>query len=151
VIPWTMISSQGPVKLWLVVELVPGPLWFTPREKEKRKKEGVWVIMQFEAPKRHILRHALFTYMVQRGLWWERQKRWYGRKRQGTMAKKYCCNKILMVFFLGEWRWKHEKTKRMVKLNLFLFKTSLCGHILKKSTRSFFWCMVILGPHSVYT
>jgi hypothetical protein len=50
--------------------------------------KNVKVIMEFEIPKRHILRPTLSTNMVQRVLWWERQKRYYGRKRQGPMAEK---------------------------------------------------------------
>ena len=58
-----------------------------------------------------------------------------------------------MDFYFGEEKMKTRGIKRMVKLDFFFSKIALFGHVLgkKKSTHSFFWCMVIpLGPHSVY-
>ena len=43
--------------------------------------KNVGVTMEFEVPKRHILRPTLSTDMVQRVLQWERQKRFSSRKR----------------------------------------------------------------------
>ena len=57
--------------------------------------------MRFEVLKRHILRHALSTDIVQRVLQWERQKRCSTSKWQGPMAEKYCYNKKIIDFFLG--------------------------------------------------
>jgi hypothetical protein len=64
----------------LVVELISGSLRFTPTEK------NVIVTTEFEVPKRHILRPTLSIDMVQRVLWWERQKRDSGRKKGKLMA-----------------------------------------------------------------
>jgi len=47
----------------LVIELISGPLQFTPSKKNVR------VTMEFEVPKRHILRPTLSIDMVQLVLW----------------------------------------------------------------------------------
>ena len=49
--------------------------------------QNVRVTMEFEVPKRHILRPTLFIDMVQWVLRWERQNRCSSRKRDGLMAK----------------------------------------------------------------
>jgi hypothetical protein len=77
----------------LVVELVPGPIWFTPRKK------NVKLTVKFEVPKNHTLRSKLSTDMLQRVMQWERQKRCFGGNMQGPMAEKYYYNKCLMKFF----------------------------------------------------
>ena len=55
---------------------------------------NVRVTMEFHVPKRHVLRPLLSTKMVQWVLWWERQKRYSSRKRQGPMVEKCCINKF---------------------------------------------------------
>ena len=59
--------------------------------------------MEFEVPKRYTGRPTLSSDMVGQVLWWERQKRCYGRKRQWPMAKKCCYyNEILKRWFVGK-------------------------------------------------
>ena len=67
--------------------------------------QNVKVTMNFEVPKRHILRSTLSTGMVKRILWWERQKRCSSRKMRGLMVEKCCYNKFSMIFFYNYfWR-----------------------------------------------
>jgi hypothetical protein len=54
--------------------------------------------MEFEVFKINILRPTLSIDMVQRVLQWERQKRCFGRERQGHMAWIYFFSKIFMNF-----------------------------------------------------
>ena len=72
--------------------------------------KNVKVTMEFKVPKKHILGPTLSTNMVQRVLRWERQKKCYGRKKQGLMAETY-----YYIFFneilLGEEKMKIKKTK----------------------------------------
>ena len=83
-----MRSSLGPVKSLI-------GCWTHPRTTLVYTKEkNVKVAMEFKVPKRHILRPTLSTNMVQHILWWERQDRCYGRKRQGPMAKKHYYNEL---------------------------------------------------------
>ena len=118
------------------------------------QENNVRETMEFEVSKRHILRLTLSTNMVQWILQWERQKRCYGRKWQGHMAKKCCHNKILMRLLLRKRRWRQENTREWSNLNVSSpsFKSALFRHILKHISAFIFWCMVIpLGPHLVYT
>ena len=114
--PWTMKSSQGHVKYVIRCWARPGT---TSVYTEPKKK--VRVTMEFEVPKRHILRPTLSTDTVQRVSQWERQKRCSSRKRQGPMTKKYCYSKFLMNSFYGEEKMKTRDDKRMVKLDSFFF------------------------------
>ena len=85
-------------------------------------------------PQNSFLKASLFTDMVHWVLRWERQKRCYSRKRQGSMSKKWYYNSFLMTYFLGG---RENKDKRMVKLYFsFLFKIALFEHILKRSRHS---------------
>jgi hypothetical protein len=46
--------------------------------------------LKFKAPKGHVLKPTLIIDMLQRVLWWERQKRCYGlKKKEGPMADKH--------------------------------------------------------------
>ena len=111
----------------------------------------VRVIMEFEVSKRHILRTTLSNDMVQWVLWWARQKRRYGLKRQGPMAEKYFYNKILMKYFLRKRRWRQEKTKEWSKLIFFLSKISFLGIYQKKSAHSFFGAWSFFLIHIWFT
>ena len=91
--------------------------------------KNIIVIMEFEVPKRHILRRTLSTDMVQWVLRWERQKRCSSRKRQGSMAEKYCYNRFFKNFFVGEEKMKTKKTKEWSSFNFFFFEIVLFGHI----------------------
>jgi hypothetical protein len=62
---------------------------FTPTEEK-----NVGVIMEFEVPKRHVIRPTLSNDMVQQILRWEGQKRCSSRKRQGSMVEKRCIDNI---------------------------------------------------------
>ena len=75
--------------------------------------------MEFEVPRRHILRPILSSYTVQRVLRWERQKRCSNSNRQGPMAEKRCCNQFSKEFLSGEGKIKTREDKRMVKLTSF--------------------------------
>ena len=112
--------------------------------------ENVRVTMEFEVPRRHILRPTLSIDMVQQVLWWEWQKRCSGRKRQGPMAKKYCYKKSYWIFCSG--REDEDKRRQKNGQSWISFKTTFFGHIIKKINTFIFWCMVIpLGLHSIYT
>ena len=65
---------------------------------------NVKVVVEFEVPKRHILRPILSTDMVRQVLRWERREMCSSRKRRGSMAEKCCCNTFLMIFFGGKIR-----------------------------------------------
>ena len=111
--------------------------------------ENVRVTMKFEVPRRRILRPTLSIDMVQRVLQWERQKRCSSSKRQGPMAKKYCYNKILMIFFLRTRRWRQEKSKEWSNLNV--LKTAPFVSILKTKTHSLFGAWAFLLVHIWFT
>ena len=84
--------------------------------------------------------------MIQQILQWKRQNRYSNKKNEGHIVEN-CCKKNLMIFFVQE-RMKTREDKRMVKLEFIFFKITLFGHITKKTSHSFLWCMVIpLGPH----
>jgi hypothetical protein len=82
---------------------------------------------------------------------WERQKKCFGRKRQGRIAHKHLHNKSSMNFlFMGKGRWRQENDRTWIFSSS--SKTTLFGHIFKTINTFNFWCTVILlGPHSVYT
>ena len=63
--------------------------------------------MEFDVPKRHILRPTLYTEMVPQVLRWEWQKRCYGRKRLGPMTEKCYYNNLLEIVLWG----KEDKDK----------------------------------------
>ena len=67
------------------------------------------VTMEFEVPNIHILRLTLSIDVVQRVLWWERQKRRFGRKGKGLWPRKCWYNDFLMIFLFEKWR--QEKTR----------------------------------------
>ena len=75
-------------------EVVPRPCeicdWFLKSSQDhfSLHQANVRVTMEFEVPKRHILRPTLSIDMVKRVLRRERQKRCSSRIRQGHMAKK---------------------------------------------------------------
>ena len=119
-----MKSSQGLENMWLEVELVMGPLQFTPRG----------VTMEFEVPRRHILRPTLSNDMVQRVLGWERQKRCSRRKRQVPMLGEYCSWWISNIFFC--WR-EREREWSNFFFWFFLRKLPFLDIYWKKSSHSF--------------
>ena len=131
--PWTMNSSQGPVKFVIGCWTCPGTTSVYTKEKKCQCNH------EFEVPNIHILRPILSTDMVQRALPWERQKRCFGRKRQGPMAKKLLLSKKFNDFFLrGKRRWIQEKTKYSSNSTFFFFKTALFGQILNKNQHMYF-------------
>ena len=113
----------------------------------------VKAVMEFEVSKRHVLRSTVPIDMVHWVLWRERQKRCYGRKGQGSMAKKCCYNKISMIFYLGE---REDEDKRIQESGQTWFffrlqKLPFWG-TYKKIIHSYFGAWSILfGPHLVYT
>ena len=108
--------------------------------------KDVRVTMEFEVPTRYFVRPTLSTDMVQQILWWERQKRCYGRKRQGPMAKKCCHSNSLIETFFGKEKTKTTEDKRMIKLEFF-FKTVLFGHTLINPLHSLFGAQSFLFVH----
>ena len=108
--------------------------------------------MEFEVPKRHILRPTLSTSMVQRLLQWERQKRCSGRKKQGPMAEQYRNNKASMNLFIFVGREDEDKRRqRNCQTWIFFSKSALFGHILNKSTHSLFGAWSFLLVHIRFT
>ena len=93
-------------------------------------KKNVKVAMGFEVPKRRMLRPTSSIDVVQRVLPWKRQKRHFKIKIQGPMAKKYCSNKLLLIFFSKEKnRWRQ---KNMSNLNFFFLNCPFWSYIRKK-------------------
>ena len=105
--------------------------------------KNVRVTMEFEVPKRHILRPTLSIDMVQQALRWERQKRCFGRKRQGPMAD--CYDKFWKIFFGGEIRWRQEKTREWS--TLIFSRLPFLGICLKKSAHSLLGAWSFLLVH----
>jgi hypothetical protein len=110
---WTMKLSQDPVNLWLVVELVPRQLGLHQGKKIK-------MTMEFEVHKRYILGATLPDDMVQRVLWWERQKKCSGRKKARAHGKEIMLWFFSMNYIFGEWRWRQEETKEWSNFIFFL-------------------------------
>ena len=104
-------------------------------------KKNVKMNMEFEISKRHILRPTLSIDMVQWVLWWGRQKRCSGRKRQGPMAKKCCYNKILLILF---WKQKMKTIERSNLIFLLSSKMPFLGIHLKKNSTFIF---LVNGSH----
>ena len=130
--PWTMKSFQGPVKYVIGYWTCPGTISVYTKEKNVR------ATMEFEVLKRHILRLTLFIDMVQQVLWWERQKRCFGRIREEPTA--YI---ILMKVFWG----KEDQDKRRLKNGqtwIFLGQNYPFWTYTKKLSIFTFWCMVII-------
>ena len=136
-----MKSSQG------LVKYVIG-CWTRPESTSVYTKgkmsDRLW---SSRSPKRQILRPTLSTNKVQRILQWERQKRCYGRKRQGPMhmTENYCRNEFLMKFLRG------KRRQKRVKLDFFFIKIALFGHILEKIAHSLFCAWSFLLIHSQFT
>jgi len=70
----------------LIVELLPEPLWVTPR-RTCESDHGARA-MEFEVFKRHILRPMLSIDMVEHVFSGRCRKRCYGRKKKRPMAKE---------------------------------------------------------------
>jgi hypothetical protein len=77
----------------LVVELVPGSLWFISREKNVR------MAMELEVSERFVFRPTIFVVMILKGFAVERQKRFSSYECLGTMAEKCCFNTFLIISF----------------------------------------------------
>ena len=69
--------------------------------------------MEFEVPKRHILRPTLSTNMVQQVLRWERQKGWSSRRKA---RGPWQTNVVILMIFFGK-----EKTNTREWSNLIYF------------------------------
>jgi hypothetical protein len=73
-------------------------------------------------------------------------------KGRGPMVENYCYNNSFMIFFF---RGREDKDKRRQENGqtwiLFLFKTALFGHMLKKSAHSFFGAWSFLLVHVWFT
>ena len=120
---------------------------------------NVRVIMEFEVPKRHILRTRLSTDMVQCVLQWERQKKRSRRKRQGPMAKKWRYDKkINEIMFWG--REDEDKKRQENDQTLFCFKCLFWAYLKKNqhfhflvhghSSWSTFGLHLVRGPKALY-
>ena len=107
-IPFLFNTNTQPCANSFIVLDLNGVLWgFTPRE------ENVIVTMEFEVPKRCILRPTLSTNMVQHVLWWERQKKCSGRKNEDPWQRNIIIHSFIyfIEFFMKTW-----EEKRMIKL-----------------------------------
>ena len=91
--------------------------------------KNVKVTMEFEVPKRHILRPTLSTDMVQQILQWERQKRCSHRKRRGPWQRNDVIIKNYEMFF-------GEEKMRTRQENGQTFQNCPFVHILSKSAHS---------------
>jgi hypothetical protein len=112
-------------------EVVPRPcrIWncllkSSPDHFGLHQGKMVIMTMDFEVPKSQILKPTLFINKVQHVLWWERQKRYYGRK----MLLQW----ILYEFFLG------GEGKRIFQLD-FLFQNCHFWAYIKKNSTFTFW------------
>ena len=105
----TMKSSQAPEKnMWLVVELVPWSLRFTPRKKWRRN-HGVW--------------GPLKTYFEANIVHWHGLNGFFsGRGKRGVALKEkdkdqWQRNVVILIFFkdffFGDWKMKTREYKRM--------------------------------------
>jgi hypothetical protein len=82
-------------------EVIPRPYkicdWLLNSSKDHfgvhQGKKNLRLTMEFKVPKRHILRPTLSTYMVQRILQWERQKR---------------CSQNFILFFKRQDPWQNN-------------------------------------------
>jgi hypothetical protein len=79
------------------------------------------VIMEFEVPKRHILRPTLFTDTVQRVSQWERQKMCSSRKRQEAHGREMLLYLILNDFFFGRREDEDKKIQEKTREGSILF------------------------------
>ena len=127
------------------------------------QEKKIRVTMKFEVFKRHIVMPTLPTNMVHWVLWWERQKRCSGRKKnkspwQQIIDKLFNESFVEWIFrllfpnerFIENWRRRQMKTKEWSTLNF--SKISFFWTYITKINTFTFWCMVIpIGLHSVYT
>ena len=125
--PWTMKLSQGPARFVI-------GCWTRPGTTSGYTKENmsIRVIMEFEVPKRHILRSTLSTVMVQRVLRWEGERGALVEKSKGPWHSNIVTLIFWWNFFWGKRRWRQENTKECSNLNLFFIyfsKIAIYGHI----------------------
>ena len=106
------------------------------------KAKNVRVTIEFEAPKRHILRPTLSTDMVQRVLWWRRKSGARVEKGKGPWQRNVVLINSQWFIFEGEERMKTKEDKSMVKLD-FRFPKLPFWDIYSKIITFTFWCMVI--------
>jgi hypothetical protein len=111
------------------VELIPGLLRFTIT------KENVNVTMKFEVLKRHVLRPALSTDMIQRDLRWERHKMCSSKKKKKKKKSKGLWQRNGVIIFYNILLFSHgkEKMKRREENGqnyIVFFNSALFGHIL---------------------
>ena len=119
-------------------EVVPRPCqicdWLLNSSLDKfgfHQRKNVKVTMEFKILKKHISRPTLSADMVQKVLWWERQKRCSNRKRQGPMAEKWCYKFFIMKCIWGR-EGEDKRRQENIWSNLIFFfpKTVLFVHIV---------------------
>ena len=138
--PWIMKSSKGPIKF--VIGCWTPPMTTLVYTKEKMSK---W---PWSSRSIRVLRLTLFTDMVQRVLRWEGEKRCYGRKKQGPMAKKRCYNKYLLFFYWKKVKRSEDKRRQENGLTWIYFSTiPFLGIYMKKSAHPLFGAWLFLLVH----
>jgi len=89
--------------------------------------------------------------MFQHVLWWERQKRCSCRKKQGPMAKKYCYNKILMVFLFWGREDEDKRRRKNGQTSNFFSELPFLDIYYKKSAHSLYGAWSFLFVHIQFT
>jgi hypothetical protein len=108
--------------------------------------------MEFEVPKRHILRPTLSTDTVQRILRWERQKGWSSRRKAGG---PWQTNVVMIMNFLGEEKMNTREWSNLIFFfQIFPFWTYIKKHIHflvhGHSSWSTFNSHLVRGPKTFY-
>ena len=150
----TLMDYLG-VVYTMVHEVLPRPCkicdWLLNSSRDhfcSHQGENVRVTMEFEVPKRHILRPTLSTDMIQWVLRWERQKGVVVENRHMLVGKKCCYYIFLMKSLFGRRKWRQENGQTWI----FPWNCPFWTYIKKNISTFTFWCMVIpLGSHLIYT
>ena len=98
--------------------------------------------MELKIPKRHVFGPTLSNVIVQRVLWWERQKRFSCCKYQRTVVEKWCFDMFYCIdYFVAKCLHIHEEERRR-RFPKLLFS----WHISNKPTRPFFgaWSLLLI-------
>ena len=140
-------------------EVVPRPYkicdWLLKSSRDHfglhQRKQTSQSIMEFELPKRHILRPTLSTDMVQRVLMGERQK---GALVETCKDPWHKMNVNIRFEWFFSWEEKRTQWNRKEWSSSIFFFFQICPFwtYIKKFNTFTFWCVVIpLSPHSIYT
>ena len=137
--------------MWLAIELVLKPLWFTSRKKNGTSDHGIWGPQKAYFHAYIIHCHGPTCLVVGDS---ERQKRFSPYKYQGAVAKK-CRFYIILYFYIypncfhsyEQWR---EEEGEMSNMKKFL-KTVFLDILKIKSTHPLFGAWSLLFVHVRFT